>query len=432
MSEVEYVLLSKIIQPPISGKRPSGGVDTETDGVPSLGGENILSNGGVKYNVIKRIPFEYYKLMPKGKLLNLDVLINKDGAQTGKVGLYKKVFEDAAINEHLFILRPLDSNTINPIYVYYCLLLTETQQKIERRITGSAQPGLNSSFVNAVSIPFYSIGIQQKIVTILTNIDTAIEKTEALTQKYQKIKAGLMHDLFTRGVTADGKLRPPREQEPELYQETPIGWVPREWKLWSLDDVSNVIDPNPSHRNPIYHPEGFPFISTVEFIDNDEVEINTSRRVIAEIVKEQEMRCNFSDTSIGFSRKGTIGEIRFLPTDTRFALLDSLCVINPRIVDASYLFHCLRSECLTRQCKNVTMGQALPQVSLGRVRELQIPTPCKSEQMTIGWRIDSVMKILKLESAHLNKLRKQKQGLMQDLLTGKVRVKVDQPKLANV
>ena len=40
-----------------------------------------------------------------------------------------------------------------------------------------------------------------------------------------------MHDLFTRGVTADGKLRPPREQAPELYQETPVGWIPVEMGL---------------------------------------------------------------------------------------------------------------------------------------------------------------------------------------------------------
>ena len=68
-----------------------------------------------------------------------------------------------------------------------------------------------------------------KIARILQTIDQAIEKTEALIEKYQQIKAGLMHDLFTRGIGADGKLRPPREQAPELYQQTPIGWIPKEW-----------------------------------------------------------------------------------------------------------------------------------------------------------------------------------------------------------
>ena len=55
MSEVEMKRLSEVLMPPISGSRPKGGVTTETVGVPSLGGENILSSGGVTYDVIKRI-----------------------------------------------------------------------------------------------------------------------------------------------------------------------------------------------------------------------------------------------------------------------------------------------------------------------------------------------------------------------------------------
>jgi type I restriction enzyme S subunit len=67
------------------------------------------------------------------------------------------------------------------------------------------------------------------MLQVLSSIDAAIEKAEALIDKYQQLKAGLMQDLFTRGVLPDGELRPPREQAPELYQETAIGWIPKEW-----------------------------------------------------------------------------------------------------------------------------------------------------------------------------------------------------------
>ena len=46
-----------------------------------------------------------------------------------------------------------------------------------------------------------------------------------------------MHDLFTRGIGADGQLRPPREQAPELYQQTPIGWIPKDWDPLKLKDI---------------------------------------------------------------------------------------------------------------------------------------------------------------------------------------------------
>lgn len=318
----------------------------------------------------------------------------------------------------------IDSDKADTTFVFH--LLTQQLEELKKLNQGTSINGLIRGDLekHLVRIP-KSKAAQYKIATILSTIDTTIEQTEALIEKYQHIKAGLMHDLFTRGVLPSGQLRPPREQAPELYQETAIGWIPREWRLQRLDVVAEVVDPNPSHRNPIYHPAGFPFISTVEFIANDEVEIDTSRRVIEEIVAEQEQRCHFSPESIGFSRKGTIGEIRFLPTGIRFALLDSLCVINPRAINASYLFHSLRSECLIRQSKNMTMGQALPQVSIGRVRDLLVPTPASDEQTRIEDRLNAVMLVIRGQSTQMSKLCHQKLGLMQDLLTGKVPVQVD-------
>ncbi len=79
------------------------------------------------------------------------------------------------------------------------------------------------------------------IASILSSIDRAIASTEALIEKYQHIKAGLMHDLFTRGIGADGKLRPPREQAPELYRESAIGWIPKEWKIRESSELSDTM-----------------------------------------------------------------------------------------------------------------------------------------------------------------------------------------------
>jgi type I restriction enzyme, S subunit len=81
---------------------------------------------------------------------------------------------------------------------------------------------------------------QQKIAEILTTIDNLIEKTEALIAKYQTVKQGMMHDLFTRGVDAAGKLRPTFEDAPELYQESAIGWIPKEWEALKLAIVASL------------------------------------------------------------------------------------------------------------------------------------------------------------------------------------------------
>lgn len=319
----------------------------------------------------------------------------------------------------------IDTIRADTVFMFY--LLSRELHQLKKLNQGTSINGIIRADLEKylVRIPINKL-VQGKIAHILKTIDQAIEKTEALIHKYQQIKAGLMNDLFTRGLLPDGSLRPPREQAPDLYQDTPIGWVPKEWKIVGIEDIANVVDPNPSHRNPIYNDDGFPFISTVEFLESDEVEVDTTRRVIEEIVEEQERRCKFSAISIAFSRKGTIAEIRFLPSGIRFALLDSLCVINPKKVIPSYLFHALRSEYVKLQIRFLTMGQALPQMSIGRVRGLNIPYPMNDyEQKSIGVRLDKISDYIKTNEAEKRKLNTLKSGLMHDLLTGKVPVKID-------
>jgi type I restriction enzyme, S subunit len=65
--------------------------------------------------------------------------------------------------------------------------------------------------------------------------------------KHQQIKAGLMHDLFTRGVTPDGHVRPTRFEAPHLYKETPFGWIPKEWETSPLGDLAFYYNGNSFH-----------------------------------------------------------------------------------------------------------------------------------------------------------------------------------------
>ncbi|MDB2384581.1 restriction endonuclease subunit S [Endozoicomonas sp.] len=92
----------------------------------------------------------------------------------------------------------------------------------------------------------------------------------------------------------------------------------------------------------------------------------------------------------------------------------------------------LRSASIQKQTKNMTVGQALPQMSIGRVRELQIPTPRNpAEQAEIGARLKAVSNYISKNHAELKKLQKKKHGLMQDLLTGKVPVSVNKQEAAH-
>jgi type I restriction enzyme S subunit len=78
----------------------------------------------------------------------------------------------------------------------------------------------------------------KKIAKILSTCDEVIEKTEAAIAKYKAIKQGMMHDLFTRGIdTATGKIRPSYQEASELYKESALGMIPKEWEVKRLEDV---------------------------------------------------------------------------------------------------------------------------------------------------------------------------------------------------
>jgi type I restriction enzyme, S subunit len=307
-------------------------------------------------------------------------------------------------------------------YLYYLIQLFKT--KYEQLGIGSTFLEVSKKDTEKFQLPVAPREVRSSIANILSCIDNQIDATQALINKYTAIKQGMMKDLFSRGIDPETKmLRPTFEEAPELYHKTPLGMLPKRWNAYDINDIADVIDPNPSHRNPIYRKDGFAFISTVEFIEGDSIETNTSRRVAESVVLEQEQRCAFDENSIVFSRKGTIGETRFVPKYCRFALLDSLCVLNPKKVDVSYFYHSLRSPTLKMQINAMVMGQALPQVSIGRVRELLIPKPHDVlEQQLIGQRIQLIADLLNTELRYLRKLQSQKFGLMQDLLTGKVTV----------
>ena len=106
---------------------------------------------------------------------------------------------------------------------------------------GSGLRHLRKNFIRELTLEIpKNKKVSQKIAAILTTIDTAIEKTESLIEKYRKIKTGLMNDLFTRGIGPDGKLRPPRSQAPELYKKTELGWIPKEWGVGKIEEFGSI------------------------------------------------------------------------------------------------------------------------------------------------------------------------------------------------
>lgn len=159
-----------------------------------------------------------------------DVLMLWDGERSGLVGHNLSGVVSSTVS------RITPNNEITGPYLYYHL--SSRFEWIQGRRTGTGVPHVPKDLSRILKVYYPREHSEQNaIVAVLASIDAAIKRTESLIAKYQQIKAGLMHDLFTRGVTADGKLRPPREQAPELYHETLIGWIPKGWNFETLEKL---------------------------------------------------------------------------------------------------------------------------------------------------------------------------------------------------
>ena len=150
------------------------------------------------------------------------------------------------------------SKEIDTHYLYYQLDLNK--ERYGALGIGSTFLEVNKKDTENFELLIAPAAEQRRIAEILSTLDETIEQTEALIAKYQQIKAGLMHDLLTRGVTLDGKLRPTRAEAPHLYKQSPLGWIPKEWtceNLGAFCDVTKLA--------------GFEFTNVIKYRDDGEI-----------------------------------------------------------------------------------------------------------------------------------------------------------------
>lgn len=334
-----------------------------------------------------------------------------------------------ATNQAIIALKETD--TIEQKFLFYQLLFIRPQ--VYKFTSQTTQSNLNASSVRKLPIAYpRSKQTQRKIATILTTIDTAIEQTEALIEKYQHIKAGLMHDLFTRGVLSNGQLRPPREQAPHLYQETAIGWIPREWKAIPLDSVLSRIDagwsPECQETPPGIGEWGVLKVSAVTRGVYDPSE----SKVLPQKLRP-DPSIEVSDGDVILTRANGVAElvgvtVQVKNTPANLMLSDKLLRLVPveSLMTKNFLTYVMQSNFIKSQIDGVMSGSSGQRnIAQSQIRKFICNHPTIKEQDRIDMRLSAIDEALGEEVRKQLKLQTQKLGLMQDLLTGKVPVTLD-------
>ncbi|WP_169743729.1 restriction endonuclease subunit S [Paraburkholderia kururiensis] len=330
------------------------------------------------------------------------------------------------------------ANKSNTIFLKHAVELNAAY--LHRRSQGSTFAAVSTDDVKTVPIPVFKPEKQDKIATVLSSIDTAIEKTEALIAKYELIKAGLMHDLFTRGVLPNGQLRLPREQATELYQETAIGWIPREWGVSTLSELlaplANNIRSGPFGSALLKHElveEGIPFLG----IDNIHTECFEPefRRFVSERKFLQLAKYKVRPRDVVITIMGTVGRCCVIPDDLDLALsskhLWTMTFDPEKVIPELVCWQLNHSSWAQAWFRRAMQGGIMDAIQSSTLKTLHLPVPNLDEQELIYARYSKISARIQGDRAQAEKLRKQKSGLMHDLLTGKGPLPVNEPEMVD-
>jgi len=334
---------------------------------------------------------------------------------SAKLGVCTITAVELVSNQTFIGLVP--GNLVDTEFLYY--KMTSQAEELQKMSSGTTIAYLPRAKFEDFEIDLPDKSEQQKIATILSTIDRAIAHTEALIEKYHQIKAGLMHDLFTRGIGADGKLRPTREEAPELYQESAIGWIPKDWN-WEIvaDLCSQVVDC--PHSTPTYRDLGIPCIRTAD-MEVGELLLEQAYCVDEKDYKIRTQRLVPKEGDIIYSREGERLGIASPVGVEKVCLGQRVMLLRPDSnTDPSFLLWSMNHIDFYRRVVRGLGATTSPHVNVGDIKAIPISVPTYSEQVLIGEKINAVQGVLNREKSFRSKLQQKKNGLMHDLLTGKV------------
>jgi type I restriction enzyme, S subunit len=304
-------------------------------------------------------------------------------------------------------------NTL-PIWLFYFLETQDLRQLNE----ATGVPSLSRDLLYKISVPTPSQPEQVKIAEILSTVDRAIEQTEALIAKQQRIKTGLMQDLLTRGIDEHGNLR---SEETHEFKDSPLGRIPVEWEISPIEEkLSQIIDYR--GRTPTKVEAGVHLLTAKNVRDGYLEE--EPYEFISEAAYDKWMTRGIPDVGdVLFTTEAPMGNVARVP-GWRIALAQRLLTLCPRRDDLSqdYLFWLLHWRRTTERLELLTSGSTVIGVKQSVFRKVLFPFPKKDEQFRIVRILDSHNDLAMYEKTQLAKLRRNKTALMQDLLTGKKRV----------
>ncbi len=317
---------------------------------------------------------------------------------------------------------PISCKGIDRLFLFYILKFPKFRNKIISSMIGTTgRQRASKKSVENLQIPLPPLPEQRRIAEVLGTVDSAIQKVGGAIESTERLKKGLMQRLLTRGIGH------------ERFKESEVGRVPEEWEVKTLisavGEKKDLIVAGPFGSNlkvEDYRNEGIPIIR-LQNIEYGRFVNKDIKYMSPEKARELNYH-SFVKGDIVLAKLGDpIGKTCIVPDflERGIVVADVVRIrIDEQLLNKKYIMYVLNSFYAFNQLTRGVIGTTRPRVNLDQVRDLLVPLPPLSEQRRIAEILSTADRKLELERRRKEKLERIKKGLMNELLTGRKRVKI--------
>ncbi|HHG3103574.1 TPA: restriction endonuclease subunit S [Vibrio parahaemolyticus] len=412
--------LVDVIDPHPSHRAP----DAVVQGIPFIGIGDIREDGSLiegKGRIVSEKIFDEH--IQRYQISDRTIGFGRV-ATIGKVISFQNPTTKFVVSPTMAVLEPKLGT--NRDFILHALRSEDIQKQIDKLLTGSTRSSLGIELLRKLTILHPATAVAKKISKVLNSVSSQIDATQALIDKYTAIKQGMMADLFSRGIDPETKaLRPTFEEAPELYHKTPLGMLPKGWDATPLRDVCD-LQVGYAFKSSEFVSEG------VSLLRGENVGYGKpswkDRKCLSHPAAEnyEEYLLGDSDIVIGMDRTFTKSGVKIskiLDTDLPCLLVQRVGRFVPFGVVDGLIEHIVFQNHYLRGLMVAEQGMDIPHLSKDDILSPLVAIPeCPKEAVLLTAVLDNVTRKLHAEQAFLEKMKLQKSGLMQDLLSGKVPV----------
>ncbi|WP_305816706.1 restriction endonuclease subunit S [Photobacterium leiognathi] len=415
-----------------SGKTPTGGASVYVDsGRPFVRSQNVGS-GSLRLADLTYITEETHSTFTGSELKTDDVLLNITGASIGRCALATPSVDGGNVNQHVCIIR-VNKAKATPYLIQTLINSDSGQNQIDSYQAGGNREGLNFSQVRSMQFPLSNhIEEQTAIANALSDVDALLTELEKLIAKKQAIKTATMQQLLT------GKNRLPqfaiytegeKEGQPKGTKTSELGEIPEDWEVQFLKDISSMrgrIGWQGLKQEEFTFNDQQPFLITGMNFKDGKIRWKEVYH-IPEDRYEMDRNIQLKVGDILMTKDGTIGKLLFvdhIPKPYKATLNSHLLLFRPKLESyvPKYLYYLMKTKLLDDHIELHKSGSTFFGITQEAMGKLLALLPSNEEQTAIATILSDMDSEIQTLEQRLAKTCQIKQGMMQELLTGRTRL----------